>query len=39
MENFNRIPSEIVDNVEKVIVGKRHVIETAVISLLCGGTC
>jgi MoxR-like ATPase len=37
MENFNRIPSEIVDNVEKVIVGKRHVIETAVISLLCRG--
>lgn len=37
MENLNRIPSEIVDNVEKVIIGKRHVIETAVIALLCRG--
>src|SRR5690554_141265 len=37
MEKYYDVPRKIVDNVEKVIVGKRHVIETAVISLLCKG--
>ncbi len=37
MDEIGAIPSRITDNVEKVIIGKRHVIENAVIALLCKG--
>lgn len=37
MNNEVHILKKIVDNVEKVIVGKRNAIELALISLICGG--
>ena len=37
MENINSILKNIIDNVEKVIIGKREVIELALCSFLCSG--
>lgn len=37
MSDLTQILNKIVDNVEKVIVGKRNTIELTLISLICGG--
>ncbi|WHH60294.1 MoxR family ATPase [Petroclostridium sp. X23] len=37
MENKIQILYQIIDNIENVIVGKRHSIELMIISLICGG--
>lgn len=37
MYKLSDIPARIADNIEKVIIGKRHVVEYAVIALLCRG--
>lgn len=37
MENNSEIIKKIIDNIEKVIIGKRETIELVVISLVCNG--
>lgn len=37
MQSVAQFASSVIDNVEKVIVGKREVIETLVVALLCEG--
>ncbi|MBN2851919.1 MAG: MoxR family ATPase [Clostridia bacterium] len=37
MDNLSQLPKKIVDNMEKVIIGKRQVLELVVISLLASG--
>ncbi|HIE08793.1 MAG TPA: AAA family ATPase, partial [Armatimonadetes bacterium] len=37
IEEVREVAGRIIENVERVIVGKREVIEKAVVALLCGG--
>ncbi|NLJ88209.1 MAG: magnesium chelatase, partial [Epulopiscium sp.] len=37
MNNSQEILEKIIENVEKVIVGKRDVIELSIIALICNG--
>ena len=37
MEDVRKFVSPLIENVEKVIVGKRHVIEYVIVALLCEG--
>lgn len=37
MDNLSQLPKKIVDNMEKVIIGKRNVLELVVIALLASG--
>ena len=38
MRNIRELSAAIADNVERVIVGKRPVVELCLVALLCDGT-